>query len=181
MATDLSTTSVRRPVKIRLMTVSDTRTSENDTSGDLLSHRIQQAGHHLVDRALLRDDLEHIEATLRRWCECSQTEVIVTSGGTGLTGRDVTADVMERMFEKSIPGFGELFRYLSFSHPTLGVGTSALQSRATAGLGPGKTLMFALPGSPKACELAWDEILKHQLDIDHRPCNFVSLFPRLDE
>jgi len=163
------------------MTVSDTRTFESDTSGQFLSERIQSVGHILLERALLRDDLDAIESRLRQWCDDEQTEVIITSGGTGLTGRDVTADVMENMFEKSIPGFGELFRYLSFSHPTLGVGTSALQSRATAGLGPRHTLMFALPGSPKACELAWDEILKHQLDIDHRPCNFVSLFPRFDE
>ena len=181
MATDLRNSRVRRPVRIRLMTVSDTRTFENDTSGQLLSKRILDAGHTLVDRILLRDDLVEIDETLRRWCAEGDTEVIITSGGTGLTGRDVTADVMERLFEKAIPGFGELFRYLSFSHPTLGVGTSALQSRATAGLGPNKTLMFALPGSPGACERAWDEILQHQLNIDHRPCNFVSLFPRFDE
>ena len=181
MATEQSNSKVRRPVKIRLLTVSDTRTLETDTSGQLLSERIVAAGHDLVARELVPDDLERLDAILRDWCAEKDTEVIITSGGTGLTGRDVTADIMEHMFEKSIPGFGELFRYLSYTHPTHGVGTSALQSRATAGLGPHKTLMFALPGSPGACELAWDGILQHQLDIDHRPCNFVSLFPRLAE
>ncbi len=181
MATDVSDPMVRRPVNIRLLTVSDTRTAATDTSGQLLEDRIVRAGHTLLERAILRDDLLAIEERLQSWCKTGDTEVIITSGGTGLTGRDVTADIMERMFEKSIPGFGELFRYLSYAHPTHSVGTSALQSRATAGLGPQKTLMFALPGSPRACELAWDEILRYQLDIDHRPCNFVSLFPRFNE
>ncbi|MBT9557842.1 MAG: molybdenum cofactor biosynthesis protein B [Myxococcales bacterium] len=167
---------VRRPVNIAVLTVSDTRTLENDTSGALLVERLTSAGHRLVDRRLLRDDVAGIRWQLERWIADESVEVVLITGGTGLTGRDVTADVVDALAEKHIPGFGELFRWLSFAE----IGTSTMQSRATACL-VRRTLLFALPGSTGACRTAWDQILVEQLNIDHRPCNLVELMSRFEE
>jgi molybdenum cofactor biosynthesis protein B len=163
-----------RPVRIAVLTVSDTRTAANDTSGDLLVERLSSAGHTLVSRGLLKDE----GAQILTWIREVQglAEVVLITGGTGLTGRDVTVDSLERVFDRAIPGFGELFRMLSYAD----IGPSTIQSRATAGL-IGTTVVFALPGSTGACRLAWDQILVHQLDIRSKPCNLVSLFPRLAE
>jgi len=164
------------PVRIAIMTVSDTRTAADDTSGNVLVERLQQAGHHLADRAIVRDDQDAIAAQLRRWVEDDGVDVVISTGGTGVTGRDVTPEAFEQVYEKRIDGFGELFRMLSYQK----IGTSTIQSRATAGVARG-TYLFALPGSTSACRDGWDMILKDQLDYRHRPCNFVELFPRLRE
>lgn len=165
-----------RPLNLAVLTVSDSRTLDQDKSGDVLVERLRASGHHLADRTLVRDDAELIAAQLRRWIEDSKIEVVISTGGTGVTGRDVTPEALEAVAEKLIPGFGELFRMISFDK----IGSSALQSRATAGVAKG-TYLFALPGSPGACKDGWDEILKFQLDVRHRPCNFAELLPRLRE
>ncbi len=165
-----------RPLRIALLTVSDSRSLADDRSGDLLAERIRAAGHQLVAREICRDDLAAIEARLRAWVEDPGVEVVITTGGTGVTGRDVTPEALARVVEKRIPGFGELFRWLSYAK----IGTSTIQSRADAGVAKG-TYIFCLPGSPGACRDAWDEILVQQLDIRYRPCNFAELMPRLRE
>jgi molybdenum cofactor biosynthesis protein B len=164
------------PVRIAVLTVSDTRSPADDRSGDLLVERLTAAGHALAARALVPDDLDAIVEALSAWIEDSGVDVILATGGTGVTGRDVTPEAVEAVSEKLIPGFGELFRWLSFQT----IGTSTIQSRATAGVGGG-TYLFALPGSPSACRDAWDGILASQLDSRHTPCNFVDLMPRLLE
>lgn len=164
------------PVQIAVLTVSDTRTSADDRSGNVLVERLQAAGHTLAGREIVEDDADRIEAALRAWIADPQVDVVIATGGTGVTGRDVTPEAFERVYEKAIPGFGELFRWLSFAK----IGTSTVQSRATAGVAGG-TYLFALPGSPGACKDAWDDILVHQLDYRFGPCNFVELMPRLTE
>lgn len=164
------------PVNIAVLTVSDTRTADNDTSGDTLVSRIEAAGHHVVTRAIEQDDADAIEVLLRRWIADAAIDVVVTTGGTGITGRDVTPEAFDRVLDKKIEGFGELFRMLSYQK----IGTSTMQSRAIGGVASG-TYMFALPGSPGAVKDAWDDILVWQLDIRHRPCNLVELMPRLQE
>jgi molybdenum cofactor biosynthesis protein B len=163
-------------VNIAVLTVSDTRSLANDTSGDALAARIVQAGHRLADRAIEKDDAAVIEARLRAWIADPGIDVVITTGGTGITGRDVTPEAFERVVEKRIEGFGELFRMLSFQK----IGTSTMQSRALAGVAGG-TYLFALPGSTGAVKDGWDDILVFQLDNRHRPCNLVELFPRLQE
>jgi molybdenum cofactor biosynthesis protein B len=165
-----------RPLRIALLTVSDSRGPADDRSGDLLAERVRAAGHELVARDLVKDDAALIEARLRGWIDDPGIEIVITTGGTGVTGRDVTPEALDRVAEKKIPGFGELFRMLSYAK----IGTSALQSRADAGVAKG-TYLFCLPGSPGAVRDGWDEILKPQLDIRHRPCNFAELLPRLRE
>jgi molybdenum cofactor biosynthesis protein B len=167
---------VFKPVNIALLTVSDTRTIGTDTSGALLQERAETAGHRVVDRQLLRDDVTAIGALLDRWITDPQVDVVIATGGTGLTGRDVTVEAFEQRYEKAITGFGELFRWISYQK----IGTSTIQSRATGGLARG-TYLFALPGSTGACRDGWDEILRWQLDSRHRPCNLVELMPRLQE
>ena len=164
------------PVSIAVLTVSDTRTPGTDRSGDTLAERIAEAGHTLVARALVRDEADEIEAHLRDWVADPSVDVVITTGGTGITGRDVTPEAFRRVLEKEIAGFGELFRMLSYQK----IGTSTIQSRAIGGVAGG-TYLFALPGSPGACRDAWDDILKWQLDSRHRPCNLVELMPRLKE
>jgi len=163
-------------INIAVLTVSDTRTAVNDTSGDLLVSRIEANGHRVHERLILRDDQTILQRQLLAWCENPEIDVIISTGGTGVTGRDVTVEAHRALYEKEIPGFGELFRWISFPK----IGTSTVQSRATAGVCKG-TYLFALPGSTGACKDAWDEILTYQLDIRHRPCNFVELMPRLLE
>ena len=165
-----------RPVRIALLTISDSRTLAEDKSGDALAQRIADAGHILADRALLRDDADDIVALLHRWVDDSLIDCVITTGGTGLTGRDVTPEALARLGGKDIPGFGELFRWLSYAK----IGTSTIQSRATGGV-LNATFVFVLPGSPGACTDAWDGILKAQLDYRHMPCNFVEIMPRLEE
>lgn len=164
------------PVRMAILTVSDSRTLADDRSGDTLVARAQAAGHEVVVRKILRDDLDTLAAQLQAWIQDDGIEVVLTTGGTGVTGRDVTPEALARVWEKEIPGFGELFRWLSYQK----IGTSTVQSRATAGVARG-TYIFVLPGSPGACKDAWDGILSSQLDIRHRPCNFVELLPRLRE
>ena len=164
------------PVNIAVLTVSDTRTPADDTSGDLLVSRLEAAGHRLAARAIVRDEKELIAAQLRAWIEDKGVDAVIATGGTGLTGRDVTPEAFALVCEKDIPGFGEAFRWLSYDK----IGTSTIQSRATAGIAKG-TYLFALPGSPGACKDGWDGILKDQLDYRHMPCNFVELMPRLME
>ncbi|MBV9735108.1 MAG: molybdenum cofactor biosynthesis protein B [Acidisphaera sp.] len=164
------------PVSIAVLTVSDTRTHETDTSGDALAERIARAGHRVAARAVERDDAGRIEAVLRGWIADPGVDVVITTGGTGITGRDVTPEAFDRVLEKRIEGFGELFRMLSYRK----IGTSTMQSRALGGVAAG-TYLFALPGSPGAVKDAWDDILVWQLDARHRPCNLVELMPRLQE
>jgi len=164
------------PVSIAVMTVSDTRTLANDTSGDALAQRVVAAGHQLAERTILRDDADLIEHQLRRWIADPAVDVVITTGGTGVTGRDVTPEAFDRVVEKRIEGFGELFRMLSYQK----IGTSTIQSRAIGGVAGG-TYLFALPGSTGAVKDGWDEILLFQLDARHRPCNLVELMPRLRE
>jgi molybdenum cofactor biosynthesis protein B len=164
------------PVRIAVMTVSDTRDLATDKSGDILVERLTGDRHVLAARALVKDDVRAIVAQLREWIADPQIDVVISTGGTGLTGRDVTPEAFESLFEKKIDGFGELFRQLSYAK----IGTSTIQSRATGGLAGG-TYLFALPGSPGACRDGWDMILKTQLDNRHRPCNLVELMPRLQE
>jgi molybdenum cofactor biosynthesis protein B len=158
------------------MTVSDTRTDADDTSGRALVERAEQAGHRVVTKVIVRDEISAIEAQLRAWIADPAIDVVLATGGTGVTGRDVTPEAFHAVYEKEIPGFGELFRWLSYQK----IGTSTIQSRATAGVAGG-TYLFALPGSPGACKDAWDGILASQLDSRHRPCNFAELLPRLCE
>ncbi|HWA31067.1 MAG TPA: molybdenum cofactor biosynthesis protein B [Rhizomicrobium sp.] len=164
------------PVCIAVMTVSDTRTAANDTSGDTLVKRLTDAGHILADRALVKDDVAQIRAQLKKWIEDPDIDAVITTGGTGLTGRDVTVEAMKPLFEKEIDGFAAVFHQISYEK----IGTSTLQSRACAGVAKGKYL-FALPGSTGAVKDGWDGILRYQLDIRHKPCNFVEIMPRLME
>ncbi|KDM68029.1 MULTISPECIES: molybdenum cofactor biosynthesis protein B [Acidiphilium] len=164
------------PVAIAVMTISDTRTAETDTSGDALAARVVAAGHSLAARTILRDDADLIAAQLRAWIADPAIDVVITSGGTGITGRDVTPEAFSRVLEKEIEGFGELFRMLSYQK----IGTSTIQSRAIGGVAGG-TYLFALPGSTGAVKDGWDDILVFQLDSRHRPCNLVELMPRLQE
>jgi len=164
------------PVRIAVMTVSDTRDPTDDVSGDTLAARIADAGHVLVARTLVRDDQALITAQLRAWIADPEIDVVISTGGTGLTGRDVTVEAFKSVFEKEIDGFSVIFHQISFEK----VGTSTLQSRACAGVAGG-TYLFALPGSPGAVKDGWDGILKWQLDIRHKPCNFVEIMPRLEE
>ena len=164
------------PVRIAVMTVSDTRTHADDKSGDTLVARVLDAGHVVADRVILTDDKEKIAAQLKRWIAARDVDVVISTGGTGLTGRDVTPEAFRSVFEKVIDGFSALFHQISFAK----VGTSTIQSRACAGVAGG-TYLFALPGSPGAVKDGWDEILKLQLDSRHRPCNFVQIMPRLEE
>ncbi len=164
------------PLAIAVLTVSDSRTLENDRSGTVLVGRIAEAGHRLADRRIVPDEESAIAAALSEWISDPGVEVVISTGGTGLTGRDVTPEVFHRFYDKEIPGFGELFRMISYEI----IGTSTIQSRATGGLAR-STLMFAIPGSPNACRDAWDRILREQLDSRFRPCNFVELMPRFTE
>ncbi len=164
------------PVRIAVLTVSDTRTTDDDKSGDTLAARIEAAGHILADRAILPDDRARVAGKLRDWCANPEIDAVLTTGGTGLTGRDVTVEAHRDVYEKEIEAFGTVFTIVSMQK----IGTSAVQSRACGGVSNG-TYLFALPGSPGACKDAWDEILAFQFDARHRPCNFVEIMPRLDE
>tara|TARA_B100001123_G_C15324866_1_gene1029191 strand:+ start:923 stop:1423 length:501 start_codon:yes stop_codon:yes gene_type:complete len=163
-------------VNIALLTVTDTRNIDTDKSGAILVKKIKEQNHKLIDRKIVKDEKEEIKQILLDWTKKDNIDVIITTGGTGLTGRDITPEAIKEIAEKEIPGFGELFRELSYKN----IGTSAMQSRACAVLSNGKYI-FALPGSSGGVTDAWDEILKYQLDINHKPCNFVELFPRLKE
>jgi molybdenum cofactor biosynthesis protein B len=163
-------------VKICILTVSDTRTAANDTSGDLLVQCLQQDGHVLVARTICKDDRYALRAQVSAWVINENVEAILLTGGTGITGRDVSVEAIQPLLDKEIEGFGELFRYLSYQD----IGTSTLQSRALAGVANGR-LIFCLPGSTGACRLAWEGILRHQFNREHKPCNFVNLLPRLKE
>ena len=163
-------------VNIALLTVTDTRTLKTDKSGNILVKKINKAGHNLVEREICKDSKKDIQKILKIWTKIKQIDVIITTGGTGLTGRDITPEAIDEIADKKIPGFGEIFRYISLST----VGTSSIQSRACAVLANGK-YVFALPGSSGGVTDAWDKILVHQLNIKHKPCNFVELFPRLKE
>jgi molybdenum cofactor biosynthesis protein B len=165
-----------KAVHIAVLTVSDTRTLETDKSGDTLVERIARDGHVLAGRAIVTDDVDKICAQVKTWIDDPKVEVVISTGGTGVTGRDVTPEALEALFEKKIEGFGETFRWISFQK----IGTSTMQSRATAGVANG-TYIFALPGSTGACRDGWDDILRQQLDIRFRPCNFAELMPRLNE
>jgi molybdenum cofactor biosynthesis protein B len=163
-------------VNIALLTVTDTRTLKTDKSGNILVKKINKAGHNLVEREICKDSKKDIKKILKIWTKIKKIDVIITTGGTGLTGRDITPEAIDEIADKKIPGFGEIFRYISLST----VGTSSIQSRACAVLANGK-YVFALPGSSGGVKDAWDKILVHQLNIKHKPCNFVELFPRLKE
>ena len=165
-----------RPIQIAVLTVSDTRGLSDDRSGDMLVARLTGAGHILADRAIERDDADAIAARLGGWIADPHIDCVISTGGTGVTGRDVTPEAFARLWDKEIPGFGELFRWLSYAK----IGTSTIQSRACAGVAAG-TYLFALPGSTGAVKDGWDDILATQLDVRHRPCNFVELMPRLTE
>lgn len=164
------------PVRIAVLTVSDSRSLAEDRSGQVLVDRIEAAGHVLAARHILPDEREMIAAQLYEWCANKEIDVVISTGGTGLTGRDVTVEAHRDVYEKEIEAFATVFTIISMNK----IGTSAVQSRATGGVAQG-TYLFALPGSPGACKDAWDEILLHQLDYRHLPCNFVEIFPRLDE
>ncbi len=164
------------PLKIAVMTVSDTRTLEDDKSGSILVARLEAAGHTLADRAIVTDDVSVIQAKVKSWIDDDGVDAVISTGGTGLTGRDVTPEALEAIFEKRIEGFSTAFHMLSYEK----IGTSTIQSRATAGVAGG-TYIFCLPGSPGACKDGWDGILQNQLDYRHMPCNFVEIMPRLDE
>ena len=164
------------PLKIAVLTVSDTRDLADDKSGATLAERIEKAGHVLADRAIVTDDVDKIRARVKQWIADPAVDVVVTTGGTGFTGRDVTPEAVEPLFEKKMEGFATMFLMVSYGK----IGTSAIQTRATAGVA-NATYIFCLPGSPGACRDAWDEILVHQFDYRYRPCNFVEIMPRLDE
>lgn len=164
------------PVRIAVLTVSDSRSLADDKSGDTLVARISDAGHEIADRKILPDERSQIADQLRQWCARADIDVVISTGGTGLTGRDVSVEAHRDVYEKEIDAFGTVFTIVSMQK----IGTSAVQSRATGGVAQG-TYLFALPGSPGACKDAWDEILKYQLDYRHMPCNFVEILPRLDE
>jgi molybdenum cofactor biosynthesis protein B len=172
----MNDTAKGKSVNIAVLTVSDTRTKENDKSGDTLVERLKNAGHLLVEKRIVKDELSLLKKTLKEWIDSSEVDVIIATGGTGVTGRDVTPEAFECLYEKAIPGFGELFRSLSYQN----IKTSTMQSRATAGVANG-TFLFALPGSTGACKDAWDMIIVHQLNSNHKPCNLVELMPRLME
>lgn len=174
MTTDKSYSFI--PVRIAILSVSDTRTLDDDRSGQTLVDRLQDAGHILADRKIIPDEREQIADQLRAWCNDPAIDVIISTGGTGLTGRDVTVEAHRDVYEKEMDAFGTVFTHVSMQK----IGTSAVQSRATGGVANG-TYLFALPGSTGACKDAWDEILGKQLDYRHRPCNFVEILPRLDE
>ncbi len=165
-----------KPVNIAIMTVSDSRTPDNDKSGDILISKLKEAGHNLTGRAIIKDEIPAIQGQLKIWIKDDTVDIVISTGGTGVTGRDVTPEAFMGIYEKEIQGFGELFRMQSFKT----IGTSTIQSRATAGVAGG-TYLFALPGSPGACKDGWDMILKDQLDIRFKPCNFVEMMPRLNE
>jgi molybdenum cofactor biosynthesis protein B len=164
------------PLRIAVLTVSDTRSFDDDKSGATLVERIEKAGHAVAARAIVSDDVEKIRAQVKAWIADPGVDVVISTGGTGFTGRDVTPEAVEPLFEKRMDGFATLFLIVSHAK----IGTSAIQTRATAGVA-GATYIFCLPGSPGACRDAWDEILLHQLDYRYRPCNFVEIMPRLDE
>ncbi|MGV0816648.1 molybdenum cofactor biosynthesis protein B [Martelella sp. AMO21009] len=164
------------PVRFAVLTVSDSRTMADDRSGDTLAARIETAGHVLADRRIVGDDRAAIAKTVKAWCDDDGIDVVVTTGGTGFTGRDVTPEAIEPLFDKRMDGFSAIFHRISFEK----IGTSTVQSRATAGL-VGKTFVFVLPGSPGACKDGWDGIIAQQFDYRHMPCNFVEIMPRLDE
>ncbi len=164
------------PVGIAVLTVSDTRSLADDRSGDTLAERIAEAGHRLVDRKIVTDDVEAIRAVVKAWIADPAIDAVLTTGGTGFTGRDVTPEALEPLFEKRMDGFSEVFHRISYDK----IGTSTIQSRATGGVA-NATFIFVLPGSPGACRDAWDGILKAQLDYRHKPCNFVEIMPRLNE
>jgi molybdopterin adenylyltransferase len=165
-----------QPLRVAVLTVSDSRDLATDRSGDVLAERLKAAGHQLAGRQIVKDDKASIEAQLKAWIDDPEVEVVITTGGTGVTGRDVTPEALHAVIEKHVPGFGELFRWQSYDK----IGTSTLQSRADAGVAKG-TYIFVVPGSPGACRDAWDGILQYQLDIRHKPCNFAELLPRLRE
>ena len=162
------------PINIAIITISDTRDLNNDKSGKILVERVKDFGHKIIVRDIVKDDFDQIYNLFLKLTKNENIDAIISTGGTGLTGRDITPEVMKTIFEKYIDGFGEMFRWLSYKT----IGTSALQSRALAGVANGKYI-FCLPGSPSACKDAWDEILKYQLDIRHKPCNFIEIMPRL--
>ena len=164
------------PINIAIVTISDTRILDNDKSGDVLEERVLKSNHKIISRDIVRDDFNKIKKLFTNLINNKKIDAIISTGGTGLTGRDITPEVMKTIFEKTIDGFGEMFRWLSYSK----IGTSSLQSRALAGVSNG-TYIFCLPGSPSACRDGWDQILIHQLDIRHKPCNFVEIMPRLQE
>ena len=168
--------SKKKCVNIAVLTVSDTRTEADDNSGQVLVDRIQDAEHHLVEKKIIRDEIDLLQEQLKNWIASPNVDAVIATGGTGVTGRDITPEAFEELYEKSIPGFGELFRMLSYES----IRTSSLQSRCTAGVANG-TFLFALPGSTGACKDGWDQILVHQLDSNHKPCNLVELMPRLLE
>ncbi len=164
------------PLRIAVLTVSDSRSLDDDRSGDTLVARLSDAGHVAADRQIVRDEIEDIRAVVRGWIDDPDIDVVITTGGTGFTGRDVTPEAVEPLFEKRMDGFSEVFHRISYDK----IGTSTIQSRATGGVA-GATYIFVLPGSPGACKDAWDAILEPQLDYRHMPCNFVEIMPRLDE
>ena len=164
------------PINIAVVTISDTRVLDNDKSGDVLEQRVIKSNHKIISREIVKDDFDKISQLFLNLINNEQIDVVISTGGTGLTGRDITPEVMKTLFEKTIDGFGEMFRWLSYSK----IGTSALQSRALAGVSNG-TYIFCLPGSPSACCDGWDQILIHQLDVRHKPCNFVEIMSRLQE
>ena len=176
MAKPTTPAAKRLALSVAVLTISDTRGPDQDTSGDLLVERLSRAGHQLADRRIVRDDKYLIRAAVSTWIADANTQVVLTTGGTGFTGRDSTPEALVPLFDKTIDGFGELFRQASLAE----IGSSTIQSRAVGGLAGG-TLIFAMPGATGACRTAWDDILRYQLDINHRPCNFAELLPRLDE
>ena len=168
--------SEKKCVNIAVLTVSDTRTEEDDKSGQVLVDRIKDAGHNLAEKKIIKDEKKLIQKQLIKWIDSKEVDVVIATGGTGVTGRDITPEAFEELYDKAIPGFGELFRMLSYQN----IKTSTLQSRCTGGVNNG-TFLFALPGSTGACKDGWDQILIHQLDSTHKPCNLVELMPRLLE
>lgn len=176
MATPSTSAARQTALAIAVLTVSDTRGPCEDTSGDLLVERLAGAGHRLAERRIVRDDKYVIRAVVSGWIADADVQVVLTTGGTGFTGRDSTPEALLPLFDKTIDGFGELFRHVSFQE----IGSSTIQSRALGGLAGG-TLIFAMPGSTGACRTAWDAILRNQLDVNHRPCNFAELLPRFAE
>jgi molybdenum cofactor biosynthesis protein B len=164
------------PLNIAILTISDTRTEETDKSGRLLVERLSNTGHHLYEKVILPDDIYKVRACVARWCADERVQVVIATGGTGLTGRDSTPEAVRPLFDKELPGFGEIFRVISYDD----VGTSTIQSRAIAGVSNG-TYIFCLPGSTGACATAWDAVIQRQLDYRTRPCNLVELMPRLRE
>ena len=168
--------SEKKCVNIAVLTVSDTRTEEDDKSGQVLVDRIKDAGHNLAEKKIIKDEKKLIQKQLNKWIDSQEVDVVIATGGTGVTGRDITPEAFEELYDKAIPGFGELFRMLSYQN----IKTSTLQSRCTGGVTNG-TFLFALPGSTGACKDGWDQILIHQLDSPHKPCNLVELMPRLLE